>query len=130
MIYIKFVHKDDVYALDPGYSLKPEGEPSPSLFCPRCGDTLFIPVKLPEDVTVSQPAGEMLRARDMDHKDILIKADQQKLPSIAVYKSIDYTEQARLKDFTGMAFVDDKGFELLIKGWSHVPVQHECVEQD
>jgi hypothetical protein len=124
MIHIKFVHQDDVYALEPMYGLVPDGEPSYPLVCPKCNDTLFVPVELPEEATISQPLGEMFRP-NFKNPNLVIRGEPS-LPSIAIYKAIGYNEQHRLKNFIGMAFVNEHGFELMIKAWSHVPVKHDC----
>lgn len=124
-IYIKFRHKDDIYAIQPNYDLVPSGEYKPPKTCGRCGNTLYIPVELPEDATINQPAGDILRPLPKELPHLTIREEPQ-LPTLAVVRSILHPEIQRLKRFSSMAFVDSNGFEILVNGVSNQPVKHKC----
>lgn len=121
--YIKFIHPDDVLAIDPLYNLVPDGEPEPVQNCPKCGEALYIPVVLPEEASVSQAMGELWRL-NKESSDAVIS--EPELPVLGINKSLSYREQLRLKQFKGILFVNDKGFEMSIGDVSFEPMQHRC----
>lgn len=125
-VYIKFRSKDDVYAINPSYDLRPPGDDFvPPRICSRCGDTLYIPVELPEGATINQPGSDIVRPLPRELPDLTIRGDSG-LPTLAISKSIPAWEEQRLRDFSGMAYVDSKGFEMLIVGISRRPIEHIC----
>lgn len=134
-VYIKFRHKDDIYAINQSYDLRPPGDDFvPSRICPRCGDTLYIPVEFPEDVEITQPMGEIYRPFPTEKPDFVIRSEPEPItlyvplqkphPAFDEFDEIKRTE--RLKRFDSMTFVDANGFEMLIEDISRQPVKHKC----
>lgn len=124
-VYIKFKHPDDIYAINPTYDLRSGDEFTTPRICPRCGDTLYIPVELPNEAEISQAMGVIHRPFPIDNPSLIIRDDPGPMV-LGVYKSISYPEQLRLRQFCSIALVDEKGFEMLIKGVSRKPIKHEC----
>ena len=125
LIYIKFRHPNDIYALDPSYDLRPGDAPVPPKVCGRCGDTLYLPVELSEGVEISQPMGDIYRPLPKEKLDLIIRGDAEPI-TIRVYKNTSYEERQRLKQFAAMTYVNADGFEMLIDGVSLEPVEHNC----
>lgn len=129
LIYIKFRHKDDIFAIQPGYDLKPPGEFVQPRICGRCGDTLYIPVELPEDAVIQQPMGEAYRPFPIENPGLVIRGEPEPMTLFVPLDKPSLDEKGRLKRFRGMVFVDDNGFEMMIADVSRQPVKHECEQQ-
>jgi hypothetical protein len=126
IVYIKFKHQNDILAINPFYDLRPRGDDFiPPRICGRCSDTLYIPVEMPEDATITIPRGEIYKPLPKEYPSLGIRGEPD-LPSLTVIKSLDYSEQQRLRQYRNMHFVDDRGFEMTIVGISEDPVKHVC----
>lgn len=126
-LYIKFRHPEDVYAIYPDYDLSPDDFVPPKV-CGRCGDNLYIPVEIPDDVTIVQSRGEVIRPFPKEKPDYIIREIEPE-PITMEFTSKDklsYSEQQRLKSFFGVAYVGEEGFSLLIDGCSKERVKHIC----
>lgn len=123
-MYIRFGHKEDVYAIDTAYNLRPD-EAAPPLICPACGDTLYVPIELPEDITISISMGDIHRPFPIEAPHLVIKGEPD-LPTLTAFRSISPSEQQRLQQFPSMVFVDGNGFDMLVNGVSSQPVEHKC----
>lgn len=125
-VYIKFRHKDDVYAICPDYDLRmSKDEFVYPKICGKCGNTLYIPVELPEEITFSIPLPDIYKPLPRELPYLAVKSEPE-LPTLAMFGNISYSEQQRLKRFYSMGFVDSNGFEMLVSGISQQPVKHIC----
>lgn len=113
-VYIKFRHKNDVYAIDPFYEIRSAGELIPPLACGRCGNTLFIPVDLPEGIDVSQSMGDVYRPFPREAPHLVSRGDPE-LPTLEWNKPLGLDEQRRLKQYHSMVSVGSHGFAMFIE---------------
>lgn len=125
-IYIKFIHKDDVYAICPSYDLRISNDEfvHPKI-CGRCGESLYIPIELPKEVIFTIPLPDVIRPLPIELPYLSIKSEPD-LPTLAMFGNISYSEQRRLKRFHSMSHVDSNGFEMLVNGVSRESIKHTC----
>lgn len=126
MIYIKFRHPDDVYAINPSYDLSFSGEDPLPKFCPRCGKSLYIPVELPEESSITQAMGNIFRPFPREKPGLIICDDPEPI-YLGINRQLSFLEQERLKHFPSIAYVDDNHFDLMIDNYSTEPVKHKCI---
>ena len=130
ILYVKFIDPDDVYAIDPFYN-SPSPDFEPPKVCGRCGEPLYIPVDLPDDIEIQQPLGEIIKPLPIDNPHLVTRSEPS-LPTLFVSKKLDpnddWDEIQRLKRFCNMAYVSKDGFDMLINDISHKPIKHTCNE--
>lgn len=126
IIYIKFLHKNDVFAIRPTFDLIPPGELCPSRICPKCNESLYIPIEIAKnEFSISMPMGAIYKPFPLERPD-LITVSEPELPFLSCKKSLSYFEQQRLKQFNSVCYVDDNGFEMLIGDCSLTQTAHIC----
>lgn len=125
VIYIKFLHKDDIYAINSSYGLV--GEFEPPVVCERCGENIYIPVQF-SNITIIQPMGDVIKPLPTEIPYLTLRTELE-LPMLEVSRNITYTEKQRLKRFPSICSIDDNSFEMLINDFNHRPVKHICSDR-
>ncbi len=126
ILYIKFIEPDDIYAVIPFYNspLPPGAFESPRI-CGRCGETLYIPVELPDDTKAEQGLGVVYRPLPKEDPYLVVRSEPD-LPTLSVSRNLDRDELQRLKRFHSMTYVGQDGFAMFISDVSRTPVTHVC----
>jgi len=126
ILYIQFIDKDDIYAVDPFYdSPSPQDSISRPTICGKCAQSLYIPMEVPQDATVEIPQGEVFKPFPTEMPHLIIESKPE-LTSLSISKNLDYDEIQRLKRFRNMAHVDANGFTMFINDINREPVSHTC----
>lgn len=127
LVYIKFRHKDDIYAVSPDYDLRPSGDNFvPPKVCGRCGDTLYIPVELPEGMAIEKSFGDIHVLLPKERPDLVARSAPDSATLFVPLDKPTRSEIERLKQFPSMVWVGNSGFEMLIDNFSGKPVEHKC----
>ncbi len=124
MLYIKFIEPDDVYAIVPYSPFPPDSPESPKI-CGRCGETLYIPVELSNNIIVEQSLGDIYRPFPKEDPYLVVRSEPD-LPTLSVSRNLDRDELQRLKRFRSMTYVGQDGFAMFISDISRTPVRHVC----
>jgi len=125
-IYIKFLHENDVYAINPLFDLIPLGDISPPKICSRCGATLYIPLEISgNEFSASIPMGEVHKPHPIEHPDLVVVSEPD-IPTLARKGNLSAFEQVRLKQFPNMSYVGNDGFEMSIADISTKYIEHKC----
>lgn len=131
IIYVRFIHAEDVYFVYPSFGLRPVGEPDIPIVCSRCGGTLYIAIQMPEGADIVQPQADIFRPFPHEKPDWVIRCKPEQtitltwaLPKLDYWASHD--RKNRFKRNVSMVDVGDDYATMIIKAVSRTPVEHIC----
>lgn len=129
-IYIKFRHPNDVYAIHPDYDLSPDDFIPPKV-CGRCGEGLYLPIELPEEVTIVHPLSGVIRPLPKENPHLIYLSEPEHITiEFTPSNKLSFDERRRLKLFPSVGHVDGyydgNSWSMLVDDISGIPVKHTC----
>lgn len=124
-VYIKFINPRDVELLDPVYFVNRTVETR----CPKCGGSLYLPVKIGAEVTINQPMGQIFRPFPKEMPNYITRDEPERVTLGFIWLKSGLTWEAKQAleyryHGGGLQMIDQKtGYiELAIEGFSEEPV--------